>query len=307
MTSFTTVVDDVTDNLATYHNELAAGIQKIDGPQGWLQNGYISRTVASNNITVAVKTLAGADPSSTDPVSVRIGNTVRQITAALAVTKNAGTNWFNSGGTELAAQEIDYFVYIGYNATDGVVIGFARFSHGRVYSDFSTTATDASYCAISTITTAAATDEYELVGRFNATLSATASFNWSVPATSIVLSKPVDETRWLTWAPVTTGFSADPTFNTKYKIMRNRVELSFVSSGGTSNATGFTVTAPYPALYAQSYAWGNAVDNGSVLTGGGRVLLAAAGTTMTLYKDFASAAWTNSAAKNADFQISYAI
>ena len=139
-------------------------------PQGFLYNGKIVPSVASNNLTVALKGLDGNDPSATNPVYVRIGDTVRTISAALSVTKNAGTNWCNAGSAELATNEIDYFVYLGYNATDGVVIGFSRYPGASQYSDFSATTTNEKYCAISTITTAASTDYYEVIGRFAATL-----------------------------------------------------------------------------------------------------------------------------------------
>jgi hypothetical protein len=198
----------------------------LNAPQGFLINGKLSVSVASNNLTVAIKTLAGADPSASDPVYCRIGNTVRSITAALSVTKNAGTNYFNSGSTELATNEIDYFAYLGYNATDGVVLGFARIPYGRTYGSFNTTNTNETYCAISTITTASSTDEYELVGRFNATLSATASFNWSIPATSIVINRPIFETRWLTYTPTLHGSGGSAgtfaaTYGGKYKLSGN--------------------------------------------------------------------------------------
>ena len=170
-------------------------------PQGFLINGKISVSVASNNLTVAIKTLAGTDPSAADPVYVRIGDTVRTITGALSVTKNAGTNWCNAGSAELATKEIDYFVYLGYNATDGIVIGFSRFPGASCYSDFSATATNEKYCGISTITTAAATDYYELIGRFAATLGASATYLWTVPTFTAInlIQKPIYETRWLTW------------------------------------------------------------------------------------------------------------
>ena len=47
-------------------------------PQGFLINGKIVVTDAAG-ITVAIKTLAGTDPSATDPVYIRIGDTVRTI------------------------------------------------------------------------------------------------------------------------------------------------------------------------------------------------------------------------------------
>ena len=197
---------------------------------GWMINGKLSVTVASNNLTVTVKTLAGADPSAGDPVNVRIGNVVHSITAALSITKNAGTNYCNAGGAELATVEVDYFVYLGYNATDGVVIGFSRIPYANQYSTFSATSTDEKYAAISTITNVAATDYYNVVGRFAATLSAGAGYTWSVPtftATNLI-SRPIFESRILAWTTtITSGLgtvsSATITKITKYKISDNKV------------------------------------------------------------------------------------
>ena len=49
-------------------------------------NGKIVPSVASDNLTVALKTHAGTDPSATDPVYVMIGGVVRTITSALSAT-----------------------------------------------------------------------------------------------------------------------------------------------------------------------------------------------------------------------------
>ncbi len=177
-------------------------------PQGTIYNGKIAPSVASNNLTLALKTLAGTDPSATDPVYARIGDTVYTIAAALSVTKNAATNWCNAGSAELATKEIDYFVYLGYNATDGVVIGFSRIPFANCYSDFSATTTNEKFCAISNIAHAAATDYYEVIGRFAATLSAGAGYTWSVPTFTAInlIQRPIYETRYLSYTP--TGISA---------------------------------------------------------------------------------------------------
>jgi hypothetical protein len=231
------------------------------GPQGWARNYKLSITVASNNITVALKGADGNDPSATNPVRIRIGDTERTVTAALSVTKNAGTNWFNSGGTELATQVVGYFVYLGYNATDGVVLGFARIPYARSYGDFSATTTNEKYCAISTITNAASTDYYENIGYFEATLSATASFNWSVAAftASNLINRPTFETRWLTWLPAYTGFTgAVTTVLAHYKITGNselRFQLRFTGTG-TGSPTVLVATAPFNGI-ASNYPAGS--------------------------------------------------
>ena len=172
----------------------------FNAPEGFLLNGKIVPSVSSNNLTVAIKGLDGNNPSSTNPVYVRIGDAIRSITSALSVTKNAGTNWFNAGSAELATKEIDYFVYLGYNATDGVVIGFSRIPYATEYSQFSTTSTNEKYCAISTITNATAGDDYVVIGRFAATLSAGAGYTWTVPTfdSKNLIQRPIFETRVLT-------------------------------------------------------------------------------------------------------------
>jgi len=161
----------------------------------------IAVSVTSNNLTVALKNSAGDDPSVSAPVRVIIGDTVREITAALSVTANAGTNWCNSGSTALAARLVQYFTYLGYNATDGVTLGFARVPWIRKYSEFSTTSTDETYAKISTITNAAAGDDYTVIGRFSATLSAGAGYTWSISGTGDPVHRPIYETDVLTWLP----------------------------------------------------------------------------------------------------------
>ena len=239
-------------------------------PQGFLINGKFVPSVTSNNLTVALKTLAGTDPSASDPVYCRIGDTVRSVTAALSVTKNAGTNWCNAGSAELATQEIDWFVYLGYNATDGVVLGFSRIPFANKYGDFNTTSTNEKYCAISTITNATANDYYELVGRFAATLGASATYYWSVPtftATNLI-QRPINETRYLTWIPTFTGFTGSVTIVTSsYQIIGKQLK-SLIDCSGTSNATTFTATAAISIFGEYSlvavldnsvWAYGNAV------------------------------------------------
>ena len=184
-------------------------------PVGIGRNYRIVPSVSSNNLTLSLKGLDGNDPSATNPITVRIGNTERTITTALSVTKNAGTGWFRAGEAELATKEIDYFVYLGYNATDGVVIGFSRLPWANSYGDFSTLAGNEKYCAISTITNAVAGDDYVNIGRFAATLSLGGAYTWSVPTftTSNLINRPIFETRLLSYVGLVTsglGSTAPP-------------------------------------------------------------------------------------------------
>lgn len=225
---------------------------EIEAIETWLQNnsiingqminGKIVPSVSSNNLTLALKTLAGADPSATDPVFSNINGVVHKITSALSVTKNAGINWFNAGSSGFATLEVDYFAYLGYNATDGVVIGFSRICHACKYSDFNTTNTNDKYCAISTITNADANDPYSVIGRFSAILSASATYNWSVPTftASNLIQNPIFETRVLSYVPTLIASTTNPTLGSgslataTYKIQGNLVNYDYIIQFGSS-------------------------------------------------------------------------
>lgn len=289
---------------------LSTTIIPQNAPQGFLINGKISVTDTGSGLTVAIKTLAGTDPSSTDPVYVRIGDTIRTISAALSVTKADGTNWCNAGSAELATKEIDYFVYLGYNATDGVVIGFSRYPGANSYDDFSATTTNEKYCAISTITTAAATDYYEIIGRFAATLSAGAGYTWSVPTYTAknLIQRPIYETRWLGWLPTYTGFSSAPTGTMKYKITADRMFMVMADSG-TSNSATFNFTMPFASSSFFTLLPAHMLDNGAGIdTGvlgiaiGGATSTVKCGKTQSTRAANAFGGFTGSGAKGYDGQ-----
>ena len=244
---------------------LATTIIPVNAPQGFLINGKISVTDTAG-ITVAIKTLAGTDPSATDPVYVRIGDTVRTISSALLKALADGVNYMNAGSAELATKEVDYFIYLGYNATDGVVIGFSRYPGACQYSDFSATTTHEKYAAISTITTAANTDYYEVVGRFAATLSAGAGYTWTVPTYTAInlIQRPIYETRWLTYLGAITSGSGSPTTVTHnkevYKITGRKIELVSDLTITDKGTAASTVVSTMPFTH----------NNSTIITFGGR-------------------------------------
>jgi hypothetical protein len=228
------------------------------GVYPYMSNGKLSVTVASNNLSVALKTWAGADPSVGDPVTVFLGGAKQTITAALSVTVNAGAasgaGTFNAGSAELKTHVIRYSAYLGYNATDGVVIAISRIPHGRIYSDFSTTPSNEKYAAISTITHAAASDEYAQIGMFDATNSGTASYNWSVPTftASNLIQYPRPFTDWMDWTPATSAsgsltWTSPTSIACQYRFSGNKIEFETTLSatlGGSADNT-LKITLPF--------------------------------------------------------------
>jgi hypothetical protein len=81
-----------------------------------MRNGKIVPSVAANVLTVAIKTLAGNDPSTLNPVYVRIGDNIRKITAALnAVTTAMTDHWSRTSYT------YSLFVYLGWDSVNSRV------------------------------------------------------------------------------------------------------------------------------------------------------------------------------------------
>jgi hypothetical protein len=244
-------------------------------PEGFLINGKISPTVASNNLTVAIKTLAGTDPSATDPVYVMIGGVMRSITSALFSKYDAGVNWCNAGSAELATKEIDYFVHIGFSTgtLPGVRVGFSRIPYATLISDFSATATNEKFTEMAFGTYSNTTDTVVNIGRFAATLSAGAGYTWSVPTftSSNLIQRPIYETRNLSWTPVYTSggtmtFTPTTIGNNTYKIVGTRLFYSnnvYGTTGGTTNTT-IRYTVPFGRVSTFAYEYigsGQVYDN----------------------------------------------
>lgn len=118
-----------------------------------------------------------------------------------------------------------------------------------------------------------------------------------------------------TWGPSLTGFSVNPTNSDYSYILNGKMCTVFIRQGGagTSNATGFTVSAPFTAATRSNALWGNSLftttDNGVDQTTPGVIYIASAGTVFTLAKTTAgvAASWTGSSTKRADGQITYEI
>jgi hypothetical protein len=224
------------------------GILKVNTPQGHMLNGKIVTSVSGGALTVAIKTLAGNDPSASDPVYVRIGNTVRAINSALSVTGSSGTNWLNLSSSELQNQEVDLFVYLRWNSLDNNInVFFSRIPYARVNTDFISSATsEKGYVSLGSYT---ASDECEVVGRFNAILSNTAQ--WSIPATSVIINRPIFNTRSLTFSPQVIGTSVSGTgqiYTTRIgrylisdNVMDIRGNLKLSDYGSASGFLGITL------------------------------------------------------------------
>lgn len=263
----------------------------------------LSVTVSASDLIVALKTTAGADPSANDPLYFKIGYTLRSVTAATSITLADATNWFGLGGAQFATIQQELFAYVVWDSNSSVVaVSCARIPNGRLVSDFNSTNTNEKY--LGNYANFTSTDEVANVGRFAATLSATAAFTWTVPTftNANLIHEPIYETSVLTYDPTLTGFSSDPTGNYDRYFIRNNV-IGFITrsaTGGTSNATTFTVGLPFTAKTVTDGTWQEIIayeDNGTNSTTPGRIAVVSAGTTGTVRTNMTTGAWTNSSTK----------
>lgn len=308
--TFPTLVDLVDSVLAAHQNERGEEITAIEeylistliGAEGVGINYQIVPSVASNNLTVDIKCFDASTPSATHPIKIRVGNNILSATATGTFTKNAGTNWMNMGSTDLiGGNSVDLFLYAinETGASAGLKFGCARHPHALTMADFVNTATDEKYI-MGSWTNFNSTDKVAVIGRFRASLSVT-SFNWSIPSANVI-NRPIYETDWLAYTPLPTGFSAVPgSSNYRYQVRGNSVTLVVrQNADGTSNATTFTIPLPLVAKSISNMAWGSAGvvrDNNVTQTTPGALRILTAATAMDVYKDFASAAFTNSGNK----------
>jgi hypothetical protein len=267
LTNKTLTTPTIADFTNAIHTHIgAAGGGPIPMRDGDMVNGKLSVTVVSNDLVLALKTAAGTDPSSTDPVYIKINGTVRTVTAATSCTLADATNWFGSGGAMFAAKEIDYFAYAIWDSNSSVVaIAPARYPGGRLVSDFSSTNTHEKH--LGNFANYTSTDDVTVIGRFAATLSAAAGHVWTVPTFTNVnlIQRPIFETRWLSFLP-TYSATSPMTFGTVttslaiYQVrgLTQEIKADFNGTTGGTATNVITFTLPFSVNIPGGLAYGTA-------------------------------------------------
>lgn len=245
-------------------------------PDGMAVNYSIAVTVASNNLTVALKTKSGGNPSATDPVPLRLGNVVYRATAATSITLNAGTEYYSNATYGFSAKERDFFVYLLYNSnTSTVNITISPYPNLSLYSDGSATATNTKYIPTSG-TAPASTDKLIVIGRIAATLSAGAGYTWtsssaSAPTLKNTVQYPIYNSRVLEWTPTASAapsltWTSPSIGHARYQISPDVVfyEVAVTATlGGSANNTLY-LTVPFDPITTTSVSGsGNTVGVGT--------------------------------------------
>lgn len=221
-------------------NEISA---KLQVPQGHMLNGKIVTSASAGVLTVEIKTLAGANPSTSDPVYIRIGNTIRTINSTFSYSTSGLSNYLNMGSTELGNEEVDLFVYLVWNSVANAVHMFAsRIPYAKKVSDFVISTSDEKGVLLLGNPSWNGNDEVEVIGRFNVQQNPS-GFALSIPATSVIINRPIFETRRLVynaqWAASGTAPSlGNGTISSAYQLVMNRVNIYVKQNMGSTTTYG---------------------------------------------------------------------
>jgi len=124
--------------------------------------------------------------------------------------------------------------------------------------------------------------------------------------TDVAISRiafPLGWPEWFNYAAVPTVFSAVPAGAIyRYKSDGRGISVAFRQPNtGTSGQTYFTIPAPVPATTITDMAWSSVIgpitDNSTPQTTPGRIRIQSAGTSLSLYTNAGTGAWTNSGTK----------
>lgn len=106
---------------------------------------------------------------------------------------------------------------------------------------------------------------------------------------------------WVSYTPTVTGFSADPTMDQKDSRSGNRVTMRVSMTGGTSNATTFTMTMRYTSKVTIQHSV-LVFNAGAAALGNARLV---AGSNVVTFFVSGSTAFTASGTKNCSCQITF--
>jgi hypothetical protein len=241
-------------------------------------NYQISTSIATDDLTVSLQSIAGNTPSTgTDELTFRIGNTIISRTSALSVELlDSDGDVFDWDSGKVQGNDAFLFVYVGLNGSTlrlGVSPDPSKKTAGsnRYYGN-SQEAGSAGHTNAVWSGTMDATDECRVIGRIR--VNQADDDDWESPSTSETINYPIFETDWVSWTPSYTGSGSmtytSVTTDAKYKYRYDACEIVHNSNGtvGGTPATDINVTLPtYNTNTDIIQGWGVTNDNSTNRTG----------------------------------------
>ena len=223
----------------------------------------INVSASAGTLTLSITDTDTVSPSATNILPFRIGNVRLDANAALSKSYAAGVNYFNMGSTELAAQDVDLFVYMIAQGGTTLKFGLSRIPYAETMADFTNglTTPTGEKAIVGTYTTYTSTDPVTNIGRVRARLSAGAGYTWTVP-NSVIINRPVYETGCLLFqatingAGGTIGTFAETNSMSKYIIRGRFCRIDIVKQVTNKGSWTGNVRMIIPMAGASDYSAG---------------------------------------------------
>lgn len=247
-------------------------------------------SIATSDLTVALKRYDGTDPSVSYPLKIPVGSAILEITSALSVTitDTMGDIFLWDAG-KIQGNDAQLFVYIiDNNGTPQLGLSPSPLLRTVATNYFDTGAGSqtgsAAFNNIVMSGTRNATNSCRVIGRINVKQSDANA--WQAPTTALLVNYPIFTTDWMTWTPQHSraggAYTNLPTQSTAiYMIDNQRMDYIEVhTQNATPGSSGAQrITAP---VVCQSGNTGNGLNANSLA--GIQPFLSSGTNTISMYK-----------------------
>jgi hypothetical protein len=224
---------------------------------GSVLNATFSPSIATDDLTLALKTLSADDPSTDNFVQATIGGEILSITSALSITiTDAMGDIFSWDGRKIQGNDSQLFVYLINNngtAQIGVSPSPNRRTVATNYYDAGGQTGSAGFSNIVMSGTRNATNTCAVVGRVN--VKQEDDNTWVSPTISCIVNRPIYETDWLDWTPdLTIGNPDLSKFDVAtYQIVSNHLFFFFKEDDATLSGTAGALKFSLPVAPIQAH------------------------------------------------------
>lgn len=219
-------------------------------------NYKITTSIATDDLTVALKGVDGNDPSATNVLYFRVGDTTYSLTAALSVTiTDTLGDIFGWDAGKIQGNDSQLFVYIIDN-NGTLQLGLSPDPTLTTvvtnYYDAVGQTGSAGHTNIRMSGTRNATNSCRVIGRIN--VQQADDDDWEAPDDEKILNYPILHTDSLVWTPQASASGAmtytSVTFSiAKYKIVGDLCKIMFRSSGTTGGTAAANIRITPPIIF----------------------------------------------------------
>lgn len=286
---------------------------------GWVSNLMIlNATTSASNDSIKITSSTGSALSPSNPGWITLRSTtsgqLEVFKVEADVTINLTGAHFGRGGGSGTTNDLSNAILRVYGINDAGTLKWGVAYHGGrqsiTSSNSSATATSVTTNKAMLVTsTISAQSPCSETFWFRANFDDTGGSSedlWTVQTGIGNLNIGKADGIWQDYKMLPTGFSSTVNFGAqRWCSVGKTVFINMNMTAQTSNATSFTIQAPVESIYITRGTTTTVTNNSVVATGAGKIQASAGSSTIDLFRDGSSAAWTASGTKGCDFIFQY--